>query len=202
MVVVGAGGRATCRTILPMTHAHSGILHNTVCHHALIVTDQGHALHGLILPIASVHDKEQKMQALENSIRKFGELWRHMFGDHAVTPYVLLLYSHASQLVRIHGSLGDFSNSGLESFHKVVKWLLNKNNIWGGTAEAHVGRDILRDYYKMILLDIEQGDGSILAEMHTGRRWVDCVCQVGQQCRWEMMGAMHEEAASDQEPGE
>ena len=47
--------------------------------------------------------------------------------------------------------MGDFSNSGLESFHKVVKWMLGKTNRWGGEQQSHIGLDILRNYYKMLV---------------------------------------------------
>ena len=70
--------------------------------------------------------------------------------------YVVHIMScHAMTMLKINGNLGQFSNSGLESFHKVTKWMLNKTNMWGGTREAHIALDLLRNYYKLLVLEIE-----------------------------------------------
>ena len=149
------------------------------------VVDCEHHLHQHTLPITCVHANADKLSDLERSINRFGELWVQLYGKLAVTPYVHLICAHAAQLVKLHGSLGDFSNSGLESFHKVVKWMLCKTSRWGGEGESHIALDLMRNYYKMVVLDIEHADETLLGERVTSRGWIDCACHMGGECRWE-----------------
>ena len=130
--------------------------------------------------------KEAKLAVLEQALDKFGSNWKTLFGDNSVACYMHILCCHSVQLVKMHGNLGSFSNSGLETFHKVMKWLLNKTNRWGGTQESHVSLDLMRNYYKLLVLNIEHhGCAQMVKDRLGGRRTMDCQCATGGACVWE-----------------
>ena len=130
------------------------------------------------------------MQELQTNLDRFGELWVSLFGEHSVTCYVHILICHSVASLRLHGNLGQFSNSGLESFHKVTKWMLNETNRWGGGPNviSHMSEDLLRNYYKLLVLDVEStGNEDVIqrfAHYKTKQQPVKCPCETGGMCVW------------------
>ena len=144
------------------------------------VIDPEHPHCGHDYPVICVVDKDDKATEIEKAVERFGELWLGLFGEHSVTCYVHILCCHSIKLLKIHKNLGQFSNSGLESFHKVIKWMLNKTNRWGGNHDIHISLDLLRNYYKLLVLEVEfSEDVHAIATLKDG--WV-CPCENGGNC--------------------
>ena len=157
---------------------------------ATTIIDPEHPHHNQTHDMTCMVDKADKEQEIEAAINRWSELWVSLFGDHSVTCYVHIISCHAMTMLKINGNLGQFSNSGLESFHKVIKWMLNKTNRWGGTQEAHIALDLLRNYYKLLVLEIEHTENlDVISRFQHWDKDVmikakTCPCESGGSCVW------------------
>ena len=163
--------------------------------HKATVIDTEHPHYGKLYSVCCRTSQADKLAELEAALTLFGKLWIDLFGEHAVTCYIHILCCHAVPLLKIHGNLGQFSNSGLESFHKVTKWMLNKTNRWGSTLVSHVALDIMRNYYKLLMLEIEFTENTkIISRFENWQQeeddeeaeivWGTCPCEDGGDCVW------------------
>ena len=129
----------------------------------------------------------EMMEELERLTTRLAVLWTNLFGDERWSMYVHHAVCHTKMLMEIHKYLGQFSNSVLESFHKVVRWFYQHTNREGGKLKVESCDAVMLKFYGLKILEIEER-GTYSKEMvHSlisNPERVDCNCSVGGICGW------------------
>ena len=85
--------------------------------------------------VTRIATAEEQINKLEQACKEFGDRWCKTIGDERVTAYVHMLAAHATPLMKKHKSLGKFSNSVIEAFHKKVRFFYHRTNRQGGVEK-------------------------------------------------------------------
>lgn len=114
---------------------------------------------------------QEQLDTLQAQCNEFGQLWLDTIGDERVSAYVHLIACHATPLMEKHKSLGKFSNSVIESFHKLVRFYYQRTAREGGVECKESCYAIMQKMIGTTLLEIEEREG--------GRELVDAVMAAG-----------------------
>ena len=140
--------------------------------------------------VRKVRTAEQQMEKLEAACKEFGDRWKKTIGDERVTAYCHMVAAHACPLMRKHKSLGKFSNSVIESFHKKVRFFYQRTNRGGGVEGKESAYAVMQKMIGLQMLEIERREGgrqliNVLTLAATGNR-ADCGCALGfnSPCSW------------------
>jgi hypothetical protein len=153
---------------------------------AILNTHNTIKIRGMRVVVVEVHaTAEQQITRLERWCTEFGEKWLDGIGDCRVTQYVHTIASHAANHMRVHVSLGKFSNSVIENFHKLVRFHYQHTAREGGLDAKEATYAVMQRMLAVRMLEIEKREGGKAILCKLRHRRGDCACTLGRPCSWE-----------------
>jgi hypothetical protein len=130
--------------------------------------------------------QEEQMEELKQETERFGELWSRLFGDERWSMYCHHLACHTVMLMELHMCLGQFSNSVLEAFHKIVRWFYQHTNREGGANKTESTEAVMTKYFGLKILEIESRSPYAKAQIQAMVRSprAECECASSGICGW------------------
>ena len=130
--------------------------------------------------------QEEQMEELKQETERFGELWSRLFGDERWSMYCHHLACHTVMLMELHMYLGQFSNSVLEAFHKIVRWFYQHTNREGGANKTESTEAVMTKYFGLKILEIESRSPYAKAQIQAMVRSprAECECASSGICGW------------------
>ena len=142
--------------------------------------------------VKRVATADEQLAALQSWTDEFGFQWVDTLGSGRVTAYVHIVACHAVPLIKHHKSLGKFSNSVIESFHKLVRFFYQRTSREGGVDQKESAYAIMQKMQGLTMLKMEEREGGrdmidALSRAATNNR-ADCNCASGisgAPCHWK-----------------
>ena len=96
------------------------------------------------------------------------------------------LACHTVMLMGLHMCLGQFSNSVLEAFHKIVRWFYQHTNREGGANKTESTEAVMTKYFGLKILEIESRSPCAKAQIQAMVRSprAECECASSGICGW------------------